>query len=56
MLVKIMAIPCLLPISSNIFTEFVVIDAVTLVEGQGDEPLHLTVDLSTYYRLPPNAS
>ena len=36
--------------------EFVVIDAVTLVEGQGDEPLHLTVDLSTYYRLPPNAS
>ncbi|MEQ1910853.1 MAG: GspMb/PilO family protein [Vicinamibacterales bacterium] len=36
--------------------EFVVIDGVTLVEGQGDEPLHLTVDLSTYYRLPPNAS
>ena len=36
--------------------EFVVIDAVTLVEGQGDEPLHLTVDMSTYYRLPPYAS
>ena len=36
--------------------EFVVIDAVTLVEGTGDTTLHLTVDLSTYYRLPPNAS
>lgn len=36
--------------------EFVVIDAVTLVESQGDEALHLTIDLSTYYRLPPNAS
>ena len=37
-------------------SEFVVIDAVTLVEGNGNEPLHLTVDLSTYYRLPTHAS
>lgn len=37
-------------------SEFVVIDAVTLVEGNGDAPLHLTVDLSTYYRVTPNAS
>jgi|KBSMisStaDraftv2_1062788.scaffolds.fasta_scaffold561273_2 hypothetical protein len=36
--------------------EFVIIDDVTLVEGNGDEPLRLTIDLSTYYRLPPNAS
>ncbi|MGC4082075.1 MAG: GspMb/PilO family protein [Vicinamibacterales bacterium] len=36
--------------------EFVIIDAVTLVESQGDEPLNLTVDLSTYYRVPPHAS
>jgi hypothetical protein len=34
----------------------VIIDDVTLVEGSGDEPLRLTIDLSTYYRLPPNAS
>jgi Tfp pilus assembly protein PilO len=36
--------------------EFVIIDDVTLVESNGDEPLRLTIDLSTYYRLPPNAS
>jgi hypothetical protein len=36
--------------------EFVIIDDVTLVEGEGDEPLRLTLDLSTYYRLGPNAS
>lgn len=36
--------------------EFVIIDGVTLVEGQGDEPLSLTLDLSTYYRVRPNAS
>jgi Tfp pilus assembly protein PilO len=36
--------------------EFVIIDDVTLVESQGDEPLRLTIDLSTYYRLEPNAS
>lgn len=36
--------------------EFVIIDDVTLVEGNGDAPLRLTIDLSTYYRLPPNAS
>jgi hypothetical protein len=36
--------------------EFVVIDAVTLVEGNGDEPLHLTVDMSTYYRLGSNGN
>jgi Tfp pilus assembly protein PilO len=36
--------------------EFVIIDDVVLVEGQGDEPLRLTIDLSTYYRTTPNAS
>ncbi len=36
--------------------EFVIIDGVTLVESQGDEPLGLTLDLSTYYRVKPNAS
>ncbi len=36
--------------------EFVIIDGVTLVESQGDEPLSLTLDLSTYYRVRPNAS
>jgi len=36
--------------------EFVIIDDVTLVQGNGDEPLRLTIDLSTYYRLPPNVS
>jgi hypothetical protein len=35
--------------------EFVIIDDVTLVEAGGDEPLRLTLDLSTYYRLAPNA-
>lgn len=36
--------------------EFVIIDDVVLVEGTGDEPLRLTIDLSTYYRVTPNAS
>jgi len=36
--------------------EFVIIDEVTLVERTGDEPLQLTIDLSTYYRQTPNAS
>ena len=36
--------------------EFVIIDDVTLVEGTGDEPLRLTVNMSTYYRLRSNAS
>ena len=36
--------------------EFVIIDDVTLVEGKGDEPLRLTIDLSTYYRMSANAS
>jgi len=40
----------------EIAPEFVIIDDVTLVEGNGDEPLRLTIDLSTYYRLPPNVS
>jgi hypothetical protein len=34
----------------------VIIDDVVLVEGTGDEPLRLTIDLSTYYRVTPNAS
>jgi hypothetical protein len=42
--------------SLEISPEFVIIDEVTLVEGTGDEPLRLTLDLSTYYRLPSNAS
>lgn len=36
--------------------EFVIIDAVTLMESQGNDPLSLTLDLSTYYRVRPNAS
>ncbi|HUR35845.1 MAG TPA: hypothetical protein VM032_18705 [Vicinamibacterales bacterium] len=36
--------------------EFVIIDDVTLVEGSGDEPLRLTIDLATYYRQTANAS
>ncbi|MFN7914376.1 MAG: GspMb/PilO family protein [Vicinamibacterales bacterium] len=36
--------------------EFVIIDGVTLLESQGSEPLSLTLDLSTYYRVRPNAS
>lgn len=36
--------------------EFVIIDDVTLVEAQGSEPLRLTLDLSTYYRVTPRAS
>lgn len=34
--------------------EFVIIDDVTLVEGQADEALRLTVNLSTYYRVEPH--
>lgn len=36
--------------------EFVIIDGVTLLESQGSDPLSLTLDLSTYYRVRPNAS
>ncbi len=36
--------------------EFVIIDDVVLVEGTGDDPLRLTIDLSTYYRVTPHAS
>ena len=36
--------------------EFVIIDDVTLVQANGNDPLRLTIELSTYYRLPPNAS
>jgi len=36
--------------------EFVIIDDVTLVQANGNDPLRLTIDLSTYYRLSPNAS
>ena len=36
--------------------EFVILDSVTLVEEPGDTPLRLTIDVSTYYRLAPNAS
>ncbi len=36
--------------------EFVIIDAVTLAESNGDEALRLTIDLSTYYRTEPHAS
>lgn len=36
--------------------EFVIIDGVTLLESQGNEPLSLTLDLSTYYRVQPNVS
>jgi Tfp pilus assembly protein PilO len=40
----------------EIAPEFVIIDDVTLVESTGDEPLRLTIDMSTYYRVEPNAS
>ena len=36
--------------------EFVIIDDVTLAMGKGDDALKLTVDMSTYYRVTPNAS
>jgi hypothetical protein len=36
--------------------EFLIIDEVTLVQGKGDEPLRLTIDLSTYYRPKTNGS
>ena len=31
--------------------EFVIIDDLSMVEGKGNEPLTLTINLSTYYRL-----
>jgi hypothetical protein len=34
--------------------EFLIIDDVSLVEGKGNEPLTLTINLSTYYRARPN--
>ena len=37
--------------SSNVF---VIIDGVTLIEGNNNEPQTVTLDLSTYYRLRPN--
>jgi hypothetical protein len=36
--------------------EFVIIDDVSLVEGKGNEPLTLTINLSTYYRARPNGA
>lgn len=36
--------------------EFVIIDDVTLVENESDQPLRLDVNMSTYYRLRSNGS
>ena len=36
--------------------EFVIIDDVTLSENSANEPLTLTIDLSTYFRLRPNGA
>lgn len=36
--------------------EFVIIDDVTLTEGQTGEPLSLTISLSTYFRLRPHGA
>jgi hypothetical protein len=36
--------------------EFVIIDDVTLSESNANEPLTLTIDLSTYFRLRPNGA
>ena len=36
--------------------EFVIIDDVTLSESGANEPLTLTIDLSTYFRLRPNGA
>jgi hypothetical protein len=36
--------------------EFVIIDDVTLTESAANEPLTLTIDLSTYFRLRPNGA
>jgi hypothetical protein len=36
--------------------EFVIIDDVTLTESAANEPLTLTIDLSTYFRLRPNGT
>ena len=36
--------------------EFVIIDDVTLTEGTANQPLTLTIDLSTYFRLRPNGA
>ena len=35
-------------------TDFVIIDDLTLVDGTGNEPQTLTINLSTYYRLGPS--
>jgi hypothetical protein len=36
--------------------EFVIIDDVTLLEGRGDEPLTLTLELSTYFHKGPDGT
>ena len=36
--------------------EFVIIDDMTLTEGQAEEPLTLHLDLSTYYTVRPNGA
>jgi hypothetical protein len=36
--------------------EFVIIDDVTLSESNANEPLTLTIELSTYFRLRPNGA
>ncbi len=36
--------------------EFVIIDDVTLTQGEAGKPLTLKLDLSTYYRLSPNGT
>ena len=36
--------------------EFVIIDDVTLLESSGDQPLTLTIDLSTYFRQSDNGA
>jgi len=36
--------------------EFVILDDVTLAEGEGSGPLTITLNLSTYFRLKPNGT
>jgi len=36
--------------------EFVILDDVTLAEGEGSGPLTITLNLSTYFRLKPNGA
>lgn len=36
--------------------EFIIIDDVSLSQGEADKPLNLAVQLSTYYRLGPNGA